>query len=180
MSVLRKATNLTKILAVVAVMALFVRGGSKLITILAVIAVMALLVMGKMSKDGQAPGLVDARLTRCPDKPNCVCSEYREDSAHFIQSLELAEQSAKSGKARIDAIITESGGVITSAQSDYIAATFASTVFGFVDDLEIRIDTDAGLIHFRSASRVGHNDFGANRKRVELIQLRYKQRYLNN
>jgi len=70
--------------------------------------------------------------------------------------------------------------VITSAQTDYIAATFTSRLFGFVDDLEIRIDTDAGLIHFRSASRVGRGDFSANRKRVELIQLRFRQSNANN
>jgi len=152
---------------------------AKLIAILSVVAVIALLVMGRISKGGQAPGLVDSRLTRCPDTPNCVCSEYREDSVNFFQALELGEQSAKSGKARIVAIITESGGVIASAQTDYVAATFTSPLFGFVDDLEIRIDTDAGLIHLRSASRVGHDDFGANRNRVELIQLRYIQSHVN-
>jgi uncharacterized protein (DUF1499 family) len=153
---------------------------SKLIAILAVVAVIAFLVMGKISAKGQAPGLVDGRLSRCPNKPNCVCSENREAAGHYIQALELSEQSAKNGKARIVAIITESGGVITSEQADYIAATFTSPLFGFVDDLEIRVDIDAGLIHFRSASRVGYGDFGANRKRVELIQLRFKQSYTNN
>jgi len=151
-----------------------------LIAILVVVAVIALLVMGKISAKGQAPGLVDGQLTRCPEKPNCVCSEYHEDSAHHIESLEFSEQSAKSGKARIAAIITESGGVITTEQADYIAATFTSPTFGFVDDLEIRFDIDAGLIHFRSASRVGYGDLDANRKRVELIQLRFKQGYTNN
>jgi uncharacterized protein (DUF1499 family) len=153
---------------------------AKLIVILAVVAVIAFLVMGKISAKGQAPGLVDGRLTRCPDKPNCVCSENREAAGHYIQALELSEQSAENGKARIVAIIAESGGVITSDQADYIAATFTSPLFGFVDDLEIRVDIDAGLIHFRSASRVGYGDLGANRKRVELIQLRFEQSYTNN
>jgi len=150
------------------------------IAILAVVAVIALLVMGRISAKGQAPGLVDGRLTRCPEKPNCICSEYREDSAHHIDSLVFSEQSANSDRARIAAIITESGGVITIEQADYIAATFTSPMFGFVDDLEIRFDIGAGLIHFRSASRVGYGDLGANRKRVELIQLRFMQGYTNN
>jgi uncharacterized protein (DUF1499 family) len=77
-------------------------------------------------------------------------------------------------------IITESGGVIATEQADYIAATFTSPLFGFVDDLEIRFDFDARLIHFRSASRVGYGDLGANRKRVELVQLRFKQSYAGN
>jgi uncharacterized protein (DUF1499 family) len=153
---------------------------AKLIAILAVIAVIALFVMGKISTRGQAPGLVDGRLSTCPDKPNCVCSEYREDSAHHIHALELAEQSAKNANARMVAIITEFGGVVTTAHPDYIAATFTSPLFGFVDDLEIRFDFEAGLIHFRSASRVGYGDLGANRKRVELVQRQFRQSYTDN
>ena len=61
-------------------------------------------------------------------------------------------------------------GVIQAEKDNYFAATFASQVFGFVDDLEIRIDTDQKLIHLRSASRVGHGDGGANRKRVERLK----------
>ncbi len=40
----------------------------------------------------------------------------------------------------------------------------------FVDDLEARLDIDAGLIHMRSASRTGYYDFNVNRKRVEQIR----------
>ncbi len=151
-----------------------------LIALLAVVVVIALLVMGKVSQNGQAPGSIDGRLKHCPDKPNCVCSEYRRDSEHFIEPLELAEQSAASTIATIRAIITESGGVIVSERADYIAATFTSSLFGFVDDLEIRVDKDQALIHFRSASRVGHGDLGANRKRVELIRTRFRQIHANN
>lgn len=50
-----------------------------------------------------------------------------------------------------------------------MAAIFTSKFFGFVDDLECRIDQANHTIHLRSASRVGHSDFGANRKRVALI-----------
>jgi uncharacterized protein (DUF1499 family) len=54
--------------------------------------------------------------------------------------------------------------------------TFASALFGFVDDLEIRIDAEVGSIHLRSASRVGKSDLGANRKRVEIIQKLYREK----
>ena len=43
-------------------------------------------------------------------------------------------------------------------------------VFRFVDDLELRIDTDQKRIHLRSASRVGRSDFGVNRKRLERLK----------
>ena len=151
-----------------------------LIVILAVLAVIALFVMGKVSENGQAPGVEDGRLKPCPNKPNCVCSEYRNDAEHFIEALQLADHSAESGMAKVRAIIIESGGVIISERADYLAATFTSALFGFVDDLEVRIDKDEALIHLRSASRVGHGDLGANRKRVESIRTRFRQSQANN
>jgi len=56
-----------------------------------------------------------------------------------------------------------------------IAVTFTSALFGFVDDLEIRIDTRAGAIHLRSASRVGTSDLGTNSGRVDMIKKLYRE-----
>jgi uncharacterized protein (DUF1499 family) len=38
---------------------------------------------------------------------------------------------------------------------------------GFVDDVEFLAEPAAGLVHVRSASRLGHSDLGVNRKRIE-------------
>jgi uncharacterized protein (DUF1499 family) len=54
-------------------------------------------------------------------------------------------------------------------EAGYLHAEFTSKVFGFVDDVEFTIDDDTKRIDFRSASRVGYYDFGANRKRMEDI-----------
>ena len=40
----------------------------------------------------------------------------------------------------------------------------------FVDDLELQLRAEDGIIAVRSASRVGHSDFGVNRKRVETLR----------
>ncbi|MDQ6965890.1 MAG: DUF1499 domain-containing protein, partial [Mariprofundaceae bacterium] len=53
---------------------------------------------------------------------------------------------------------------------DYLHATFTSRLFRFVDDVELHRDAASGVVHIRSASRVGHSDFGVNRKRVEVIR----------
>jgi len=65
--------------------------------------------------------------------------------------------------------IFDMGGVITSESSDYISATFMSSLFKFVDDVELRPGA-AGEVHIRSASRVGYSDRGVNRKRVDAIR----------
>jgi uncharacterized protein (DUF1499 family) len=54
-------------------------------------------------------------------------------------------------------------------------AEFTSKIFGFVDDVELVFDEEEGRIDFRSASRVGYYDFGANRKRMGLIRQSMKQ-----
>jgi uncharacterized protein (DUF1499 family) len=40
----------------------------------------------------------------------------------------------------------------------------------YVDDVELYYDEPAGLVHVRSASRLGRRDFGVNRKRVEELR----------
>jgi uncharacterized protein (DUF1499 family) len=76
---------------------------------------------------------------------------------------------------RLVATIKDMGGIFQYAKDNYIAATFSSSIFGFVDDLEIRIDTNQRVMHFRSASRVGYGDGGVNRKRVELFKKLYRK-----
>ena len=45
-------------------------------------------------------------------------------------------------------------------------------MFGFVDDVEFALDQKESLIQVRSASRLGVDDLGANRKRIETIRQR--------
>jgi uncharacterized protein (DUF1499 family) len=53
---------------------------------------------------------------------------------------------------------------------DVLKAKCRSRIFRFVDDVEIRFDDQAKLIHFRSASRLGRRDFGVNRERMETVR----------
>jgi uncharacterized protein (DUF1499 family) len=62
---------------------------------------------------------------------------------------------------------------IVTLEEDYIRAEFKSRIFGFVDDVEFWFDDEQKVIHFRSASRVGYSDLGANRKRMEKIRERF-------
>ena len=67
------------------------------------------------------------------------------------------------------------GGNIQVENDNYLAATFTSSIFRFVDDLEIRIDLDQKIIHLRSASRVGRSDGGVNRERIKRLKSLYQQ-----
>ena len=147
----------------------------KLMIVLAAIAILFtlyLVYLGQVSRTGTAPGLDDGRLAACPDKPNCVCSEYPRAREHFIDPIAIGSTPMAQAMASLTRIVRESGGNIEIDRADYIAATFASSLFGFVDDVEFRADAEASVIHLRSASRVGTSDLGANRKRVESIRQR--------
>ena len=73
-------------------------------------------------------------------------------------------------------IIKEGGGEVSVAREEYIAATFSVSLFGFIDDVECRLDTSKNRIHIRSASRVGHSDLGVNKKRAETMIRLFKQK----
>jgi uncharacterized protein (DUF1499 family) len=73
-------------------------------------------------------------------------------------------------------IIKELGGEIVVATDEYVAATFSSSLFGFIDDVECRLDASPKRIQIRSASRVGHSDLGVDRKRMEAMPRLFDQR----
>jgi uncharacterized protein (DUF1499 family) len=137
---------------------------------LALLPIAALFILGYMSQSGEANGLVDGRLTRCPDSPNCICSEFVPDAVHYIEPIVISAGDAAQSMIRLKNIIREMGGSIQAEKADYLAATFTSSIFRFVDDLEIRIDTGQRMIHLRSASRIGYGDGGVNRKRIEHLK----------
>jgi uncharacterized protein (DUF1499 family) len=141
-----------------------------------VLFVVYLAYQAHISRSSTAAGLIDGKLSACPDKPNCVCSEYPEHSAHAIEPIAMRDLSAVLVLQKLKHIIEAQGGKMVATREDYVAATFASALFGFVDDLEIRIDAEVGVIHLRSASRVGKSDLGANRKRVEMIKKLYREK----
>ncbi|MDE1464649.1 DUF1499 domain-containing protein [Spartinivicinus poritis] len=146
--------------------------GFLLLIILTGIVLFYFAYLGYQSKSGQPSGLVNAMLAKCPAKPNCVNSEFKEDTTHFIEPLTLSTLPSKDIVAVIISVIEKSGGTVVSQQEHYVAATFTSNIFGFVDDLEVRLDETNKLIHIRSASRVGYSDLDQNRKRVSGIKQR--------
>jgi len=142
-----------------------------IITITLILLIIAtLFVLGFMSKSGEAKGLVGDRLSQCPGKPNCVCSEFKADTDHFIEPLAISPEDAADVITRLASVIREMGGTVRQEKDNYLAATFRSAIFGFVDDLEIRVDRETNLIHLRSASRVGYGDRGVNRERIEQLK----------
>ncbi|MFT5721708.1 MAG: hypothetical protein ACI9W6_002024 [Motiliproteus sp.] len=152
----------------------------KLLTILGIavggslIAVIILfIVKGIDSKQGEAPGLINLQLSACSAKPNCVSSEAGTPGDKKTAPFALTAGQIEQDWDRLQRVIRDHGGALIRVEPEYLAATFTSSLFGFVDDLEARLDKPNNVIQIRSASRVGTSDLGANRTRVELLRQRY-------
>jgi len=126
--------------------------------------------MGYQSRSGAAPGMRDGHLARCSNKPNCLSSENPKDKKHFVVPMAMPDEGPDAARAALRRAINAMAGQINVDDQGYMAATFKSRIFGFVDDLEIRLDPEGRLIHIRSGSRVGYSDRGVNRKRIELLR----------
>ncbi|MCK4866158.1 MAG: DUF1499 domain-containing protein [Gammaproteobacteria bacterium] len=132
-------------------------------------------ILGQQSKSKQTPGLIDGHLSKCPDTPNCFNTEIKDHARHYISPIKTSGNTSDS-LSKLKNIVRNMGGIIQVENENYFSAIFSSSVFGFVDDLEIRIDTKNNVIHIRSASRVGRSDMGINKKRIMLIKQSYKKK----
>jgi uncharacterized protein (DUF1499 family) len=119
-------------------------------------------------------GAQDGKLLPCPSTPNCVSSQAT-DEAHRIAPL-ACSGAAADAMARLRAVVKAMPrtAVVTDTGT-YLHVEYTSLIFRFVDDVEFLADAAAGVIHVRSASRLGTSDLGVNRKRVEAIRARWAE-----
>ena len=115
------------------------------------------------------PGVSNGRLANCPARPNCVCSDAN-DPQHGIGALILIVPSDVAWAAARETVRKLPRTRIVSESNDFLHAECRSAMFGFVDDLELHLRRESNSIAVRSASRLGHSDFGVNRKRVERLR----------
>jgi len=65
------------------------------------------------------------------------------------------------------------GVTIVQRKPDYLYAQAQTRWLRFVDDLEFWANPATGTIELRSASRLGREDFGVNRQRMEALRAAY-------
>ena len=108
-------------------------------------------------------------LAPCPSSPNCVSSDAADPShqaPHFAIGLPVNEAWRQVREIVKDMPRTK----IVEITDNYLHAECRSAIFRFVDDLELELRPDEGIIAVRSASRAGYSDFGVNRRRVEQLR----------
>ena len=152
---------------------------SILVSLLAVITVVfALLGWWSARVAPAAAGVRNGRLAECLSAPHCVCSDAgtNSDTVHWVEPIALPPLSNDVRWRVIRDVLAASGATVVGEEAGYLHGTYASGLFRFIDDLELRMD-DTHL-QLRSSSRVGYSDLGANRKRVEDLRRRLESAFI--
>ena len=140
-----------------------------LLAVIVLSPVIGLAILSALARRPAHLGIAAGRLAPCPDSPNCV-STQATDREHHIEPIPF-DGPPESIIPRLEAAIASVPRMrIVTEQDGYLHAEATSLIFRFVDDVEFFVDRESRLIHFRSASRVGHSDLGVNRGRMERIR----------
>ena len=122
-------------------------------------------------------GVKDGRLAPPKTTPNCVSSQAApSDTEHFIAPIAFKGDAPAAVAAVRKAVEGMRDATVIRQEGGYLYAEYRSKLMRFVDDVEFFHDDKAGLIHVRSASRLGRRDFGVNRARVEALRARIEAR----
>ena len=154
---------------------------------LLIAAPVAVLVAGQLGLfSGEKPqdlGLTDSRLKPPSNTRNSVSSqtslypEHSQTAYAAIDALPWREGGAvASMQALVRALEIQPGITIVEQTPDYVYAQARTRWLGFVDDLEFWVNPFTQVIEMRSASRLGQEDMGANRQRIEAIRAVYLER----
>lgn len=138
---------------------------------LGVAGTVALMAVSRSTPVPEGLGVRDGRLAPCPDSPNCVSTQADPaDRQHAIAPIPQTLPAAEAQRRIRELLAAEPRAEILRDEPGYLHAVFRSPTIGFPDDVEFAIDEAAGLIHFRSAARLGRDDLGVNRERMEQLR----------
>lgn len=130
-------------------------------------------VLHDVSTDWANPPMFDELLAQRGETANPVVilpqvvqlqAEHYPDVKTIISPLDV-----EAATQRAVVVADGLGWQVVNSQPGFVEATYTSTMFGFVDDIVIRIDPLDGAgtaIDLRSVSRVGQSDLGANAARI--------------
>lgn len=109
----------------------------------------------------------DGRLAPCAG-PHCV-SSLDKDPARKIAPLVYSVAPSVAQSTLVGIIQGMDSATVETNQPGYLHATFAGSLFGYIDDVEFVFGA-GNRIDVRSSARTGYYDFDVNRERVEKIR----------
>jgi uncharacterized protein (DUF1499 family) len=123
----------------------------------------------KQFTEAQSPD----HFTPCSGAPNCVSSQAAPGSSHYVAPFTYAGSAQHARQVLLQTLHVSPHAIVALAEPRFIHASFRSAVMGFVDDVTFILPPQQGIIDVKSCARVGHYDFGVNRRRVEQLRTRF-------
>ena len=137
------------------------------ITLVLVAAVMIFMLV-KNTKTPAGLGVNNGKLAPMPASPNAVSSQT-EDMEKKVDPFPFKEGLKETKEAIKKALLAYGNIEMNIEEQKYFHAVSTTITMKYHDDLEFYFDEQAGLVHFRSASRVGYSDRGLNRERYNRL-----------
>jgi len=139
---------------------------------LVILGVALLFAMSMMGQRPENLGTLGGKLYSCPTSPNCVSTTAEKESQRMECLVFTGDAQAAMAKL-VEVVSSMPRSRVISQTENYLYVEFSSLLFRFVDDVEFLIDAENNKIDFRSASRVGYSDMGANRRRMTTLSNRF-------
>jgi len=125
----------------------------------------------------QSSGTFTGAFDPCPDTPNCVSTQAKPaDEEHYLAPIPITGDPDAALAKAIEVLTEMPRTKLVEQQGDYARLEARSLIFRFVDDIELYLDRENGVLHARSAARVGRSDLGVNRKRMNEFVAELKTR----
>jgi uncharacterized protein (DUF1499 family) len=122
-------------------------------------------------------GITEGRLASCGRRLNCVSTQSEAgDAQRYVAPIPFKGGALEAIAAARRAVESMARVTVVRHEGNYLHAEFKSKLMGYVDDVEFTYDEKAGVLHLRSASRLGRRDFDVNRKRVEALRSKIEGR----
>jgi uncharacterized protein (DUF1499 family) len=121
-------------------------------------------------------GVFNGRLKPPSFNDNSVSSQAKSHPDHPMRQKASIAPLALSGSgeetlAKLEKLIAQTPGAnIVKREPDYLRVEFETRWLRFVDDAEFWFNPIDHVIELRSASRLGRNDLGINRARIETLR----------
>ncbi len=118
-------------------------------------------------------GTQDGTFSPLPNSPNAVSSQTFDESRR-VDPLPVLATLEATRNAIINSLSEMGQNKIVQSKGPYIHVVFTSAQMGYNDDVELWIAQEDGQIHYRSQSRIGYSDMGANKARYDRFKRLYE------
>ncbi|MFA0084224.1 DUF1499 domain-containing protein [Vibrio sp. 10N.261.51.F12] len=125
-------------------------------------SVLTTIILSLTACSSSTTNMVDRTAQPCGDSPRCVSTQDSREEFK-LAPFPLADDVSIN---QIESVaLSFPRATVADKKSDYLRVEYQSKVFGYTDDMEVKIQNGELLV--RSEARIGYYDFKVNRERVE-------------